>query len=67
VEGGEGNALPLRLLVGQDVDGRRLRVRPGVNIKITIFYDFCQFSAKKMAFFLKTNVMIQFLHNLAVF
>jgi hypothetical protein len=27
---------------------------------ITIFGDFCQFSAKKMAFFLNTNVMIIF-------
>jgi hypothetical protein len=27
---------------------------------ITIFCDFCQFSAKKLAFFLKTNVMIIF-------
>jgi hypothetical protein len=25
---------------------------------ITIFCDFCQFSAKKLAFFSKTNVMI---------
>jgi hypothetical protein len=33
---------------------------------ITIFFDFCQFSAKKLAFFSKTNVMIKFLHNLAL-
>jgi hypothetical protein len=33
-------------------------VRPGVDVMITIFCDFCQFSAKKLAFFLKTNVMI---------
>jgi hypothetical protein len=33
---------------------------------ITIFGDFCQFSAKKMAFFSKTNVMIKILHNLAL-
>jgi hypothetical protein len=30
---------------------------------ITIFGDFRQFSAKKLAFFSKTNVMIKFLHN----
>jgi hypothetical protein len=34
---------------------------------ITIFCDFCQFSAEKMAFFSKTNVMIKILHNLASF
>jgi hypothetical protein len=31
------------------------------------FSDFCQFSAKKMPFFLKTNGMINCLHNSAVF
>jgi hypothetical protein len=40
---------------------------PGVVIMITIFCDFCQFSAKKLAFFSKTNVMIKILHNLALF
>jgi hypothetical protein len=34
---------------------------------ITIFCDFSQFSAKKLAFFTNTNVMINFLHNLALF
>jgi hypothetical protein len=34
---------------------------------ITIFCDFRQFSAKKLAFFPKTNVMIKILHNLALF
>jgi hypothetical protein len=34
---------------------------------ITIFGDFCQFSAKKLAFFLNANVMINFLPNLALF
>jgi hypothetical protein len=34
---------------------------------ITIFCDFRQFSAKKLAFFSKTNVMINFFHNLAFF
>jgi hypothetical protein len=40
---------------------------PGVDVMITIFCDFCQFSAKKLTFFSKTNVMIKFLHNLALF
>jgi hypothetical protein len=40
---------------------------PGVDVMITIFCDFCQFSAKKLACLSKTNVMIQFLHNLALF
>jgi hypothetical protein len=34
---------------------------------ITIFCDFRQFSAKKLAFFSKTNVMIKILHILALF
>jgi hypothetical protein len=34
--------------------------RPGVDVMITIFCDFRQFSAKKLAFFSKTNVMINF-------
>jgi hypothetical protein len=33
---------------------------------ITIFCDFCQFPAKKLAFFSKTNVMIKFSQKLAV-
>jgi hypothetical protein len=33
---------------------------------ITIFCDFWRFSAKKLAFFSKTNVMITILHNLAL-
>jgi hypothetical protein len=41
--------------------------RPGVDVMITIFGDFCQFSAKKLAFFSKTNVMIKILHILAWF
>jgi hypothetical protein len=41
---------------------------PGVvDVMITIFSDFCQISAKKLAFFSKTNVMIKFLPNLAMF
>jgi hypothetical protein len=31
---------------------------------ITIFCDFCQFSAKKLAFFSKTNVMIKIFQKL---
>jgi hypothetical protein len=32
--------------------------RPGVDVMITIFCDFWQFLANKLAFFSKTNVMI---------
>jgi hypothetical protein len=39
----------------------------GVDVMITIFGDFRQFSAKKLAFFSKTNVMNKLLHNLALF
>jgi hypothetical protein len=39
----------------------------GVDVMITIFGDFWNFSAIKLAFFSKTNVMIKFLHNLALF
>jgi hypothetical protein len=37
---------------------------PWVDIMITIFGNFRQFSAKKLAFFSQTNVMIKILHNL---
>jgi hypothetical protein len=40
---------------------------PGVDVMITIFCVICQFWAKKLAFFSKTNVMIKILHNLALF
>jgi hypothetical protein len=40
---------------------------PGVYVMITIFCDFSQFSAEKLAFFLNTNVMINFFQNLALF
>jgi hypothetical protein len=33
---------------------------------IAIFCEFCQFSAKKLAFFSKTSAMIKFLQKLAV-
>jgi hypothetical protein len=39
----------------------------GVDVMITIFCDFWQFSAKKLALFSKTNVMIKILHNFALF
>jgi hypothetical protein len=32
---------------------------PGVDVIISIFCDFRQFSGKKLAFFSKTNVMIK--------
>jgi hypothetical protein len=35
----------------------------GVDVMITIFRDFRTFSAKKLAVFSKTNVMIQFLRK----
>jgi hypothetical protein len=37
--------------------------QPGVDVVITIFSDFRQFSAKKVALFLKTNVMIKICKN----
>jgi hypothetical protein len=41
-------------------------IRPGVDVMITIFCGFCQFSAKVLAFFSKTNVMIKFLQKVAL-
>jgi hypothetical protein len=41
--------------------------QPGVDVMITIFCDFRQFLAKILAFFSKTYVAINFLHNLALF
>jgi hypothetical protein len=41
--------------------------KSGVDVMITIFCDFSQFSAKKLAFFSKTNVMINFFQNLSLF
>jgi hypothetical protein len=40
--------------------------QPGVDVMITIFCDFLQFSAK-LAFFSKTNIRVNFFHNLALF
>jgi hypothetical protein len=39
----------------------------GSMFMITVFGDFAQFLAKNMAYFVKFNAMIQFLHKLAVF
>jgi hypothetical protein len=44
---------------------RSLDMEAGVDVMITIFCHFCQFSEKKLAFFSKTNVMITILQNLA--
>jgi hypothetical protein len=43
------------------------RGQTGVDVMITIFCDFSKISAKKLAFFLNTNVMINFFQNLALF
>jgi hypothetical protein len=45
----------------------KIETRSGVDVMITIFCDFCQLSAKQLAFFSITNVMIKHLHNLALF
>jgi hypothetical protein len=39
---------------------------PGADVMIAIFFDFCQFFGKNIAVFLKTNVMIKILPNLAL-
>jgi hypothetical protein len=43
------------------------RLAPRVDAMVAMFCDIRQFSAKKFAFFSKTNVMIKFVHNLALF
>jgi hypothetical protein len=43
------------------------KIRGSINVMITHFSDFCQFSAKKMEFYLKTNVMINYDQKLAAF
>jgi hypothetical protein len=40
--------------------GSWMCLKAGVDVMITTVCDFCQFSAKKLAFFSKTNVMINF-------
>jgi type III secretory pathway component EscS len=47
--------------------GDFFKASSAVGVMITIFCHFHQISANKLAFFLKTNVMIHFLHNSAVF
>jgi hypothetical protein len=42
------------------------KVRAGVDVMIIIFCNFCQFSAKKLALFSKTNVMNKIWHILAL-
>jgi hypothetical protein len=52
--------------VREDPGGQReprTQCDPGSMFMITIFCDFRQFSAKKLAFFSKTNVMIKFLQK----
>jgi hypothetical protein len=46
---------------------RQKFAQSGVDVMITIFGDFSQFSAEKIAFFLNTNVMINFFQYLALF
>jgi hypothetical protein len=46
--------------------GNFFTISSGVDVMIAIFCDFRQFSAKKLMFFSKTNVMIKILHNLAL-
>jgi hypothetical protein len=41
-----------------DAENVAVKQLPGADVMITIFCDFSQFSAKKFAFFLNTNVMI---------
>jgi hypothetical protein len=50
-----------------DVRLERRTVRPGVDVMLTSFCDFHQFSVTKLAFYLKTNVMVHFMQNFAVF
>jgi hypothetical protein len=46
--------------------GKSSSHRPGVDVTITIFYDFSQFSAKKFGVFLKNHGYDQFLQKLVV-
>jgi hypothetical protein len=50
----------------QSPNGRKF-AKSGVDVMITIFCDFRQFSAKKLAFFSKTNVMISFFAETPIF
>jgi hypothetical protein len=47
--------------------GTQIQIRPGVDVMIAIFCDFCLiFGEKKLAMFSKTNVMVTFLQKLVV-
>jgi hypothetical protein len=48
---------------GRRFSSRSDEISPSTDVMITIFCDFWQFSAKKLAFFSKTNVMINFFKN----
>jgi hypothetical protein len=54
--GGAGRAAGSQ--VGREELPEVFFLESGVDVMITIFCDFCLFSAKKTAFFSKTNVMI---------
>jgi hypothetical protein len=58
----------LGLTVSADVVARAALTptRPGVDVMKKNFGDFRQFSAKKLALFAKTNVVIKFLQKRAV-
>jgi hypothetical protein len=47
-------------------ENRRCSWKPGVDAMITSFCDFCQFSAKKLAFSQIPMLWPKFLHNLAL-
>jgi hypothetical protein len=49
---------------GKKIDPqKRCGLSPGVDVIIPIFCDFSQLSAKKLAFFSKTNAMFPFLQK----
>jgi hypothetical protein len=48
------------LKVLPEVNDDPIGAKSWVGVMITIFCDFCRFSAKKLAFFIKTNNMIKF-------
>jgi hypothetical protein len=47
--------------------GKNWIIRTGTDVMKIIFGDFLQFTEKKLAFFSKTNVMINFFKKLALF
>jgi hypothetical protein len=60
---------PARLALKKCIQGKvQTRMAPGVDVMITIFCDFRQFSEKMVFFFKKTNnLMVHLSHNSAVF